>query len=92
MFLQRTILPVREHELQHVCAHLQGFQAGRLRIVVNVLVFPAVAKVALVGVIKDQPAFPEQSESLCRQPVMFVDLRQAIRKIEWFMIKRETYG
>src|SRR5450759_1042955 len=56
----------------------------------NILILPSVAKITLIGIVKDEPSFPEQSKSLSRHAVMFMDLRQALRKIKRFMIKRKA--
>ena len=58
----------------------------------NILIFPSIAEITLVSIIKDKPSFPEQSETLGRQSVVFMDLRQSIWEIIGFMIKREVDG
>ncbi len=65
----------------------QCFLAFRLRIVMDLRIGPAIARVRLICIIDDQPSIMEQSEALRAFPVVLVCLRRTVREVELAMIQ-----
>ena len=73
----RPFLFTGEYVGDQVRAHSEGLQACNFGVAVNLGIFPAVAQVAFIGVEANQPAFPDQAESLGTLIVVFMDLGEA---------------
>ena len=70
-----------EDVLHDVFAHLEGFLACGLAVVVDVGVFPSVAEVALPGEEAYQPPLPDEAIAAGRQVVVLVDFGQPVREV-----------
>ena len=58
--------------MQDILAHLEGFLAGGLAVVVHIGVLPAVAEVAFPREEADESPFPDEAVAVGRQVVVLV--------------------
>ena len=83
----RTVgFSVCEDVLQDVFAHLEGFLAGGLAVVVHVGVFPAVAEVALPAEEAYQPPLPDEAVAAWGQVVVLMDFGQAVGEMVFLVV------
>ena len=66
-----------QSEREQICSHLQGCLPHRFRVLINGLVFPAISKIAFIGVKADQPALVNKAKSLWCFAIVLVYLGQA---------------
>ena len=70
-----------ENKLQNVLAHLEGFLADGLAVVVHIGVFPTVAEVTFVGEETYQTALIDKAVGSWREVVVFVNFGQTVGEV-----------
>jgi hypothetical protein len=77
---------IRKAIRNQIRPHLQRLLAFFFGVVVDALIFPAIAEVAFVGVEEYKPSLVDQAETFGGFPVVLVDLGKTFREIKFLVV------